>query len=244
MRNHEKKITLCLDLFYRGMSLRKIQEHLQAFYPHNASHMSVLRWVRKYSVVIGNYTDKLKLQIGEEIQVDEMEFKTKGKKTWFIDSIDPKTKFMVSSEFTKTREQVELKKVMQKAKIKTGNQIKIITTDGYLAYEKIVKGIGGYNNKLGKHNIRHNIVNASRGEGFNHPIERLHNNIRERTKIFRGFGSFESAKVIMKGYEVFHNFIRKHQAIKKYPYELAIPNLKLNSPNRWLDLIKLADKTI
>lgn len=31
MRNHEKKITLCMDLYYNGMSFRKIQEHLKAF---------------------------------------------------------------------------------------------------------------------------------------------------------------------------------------------------------------------
>ena len=33
MRNSPQKITLCLDLFYRGISTRKVQEHLQAFYP-------------------------------------------------------------------------------------------------------------------------------------------------------------------------------------------------------------------
>jgi len=73
MRNHEKKITLCLDLYFRGMSLRKIQEHLQAFYPKNSSHMTILRWVRKYSLMIGKFTKRLKLNVGSEIEVDEME---------------------------------------------------------------------------------------------------------------------------------------------------------------------------
>jgi len=48
MRNHPKKITCGLDLFYRGVSTRKVQEHFKAFYPHNADHTSVLRWIRKY----------------------------------------------------------------------------------------------------------------------------------------------------------------------------------------------------
>lgn len=34
MKNSPQKITLCLDLFYKGVSTRKIQQHLQAFYPH------------------------------------------------------------------------------------------------------------------------------------------------------------------------------------------------------------------
>jgi hypothetical protein len=43
----------------------------------------------------------------------------------------------------------------------------------------------------------------------------------------------------MKGYETYYNFIRKHQAIGKCPYELACPDLKLGL-NKWLDLIKLS----
>ena len=105
----------------------------------------------------------------------------------------------------------------------------------------IVKKNWGYNNKLGKYNIEHNVVNASKGEGFNIMIKRLHNNIRQRTKTFKGFhGCLESARAIMKGFEIYYNFITKHQAINKCPYELAIPNLKLNSENKWLDLIKLS----
>ena len=76
--------------------------------------------------------------------------------------------------------------------------------------------------------------------GFNHLIERLHNSIRERTKTMRGFhGSMFSASAIMKGYEIYYNFIRKHQGIDCCPYELATPNLELGE-NRWLDLIKMS----
>jgi hypothetical protein len=67
--------------------------------------------------------------------------------------------------------------------------------------------------------------------------------IRERTKTFRAFHGFiESANAIMKSYETFYNFIRKHQSIKKCPYELAIPELKLDSENKWMELIKMANE--
>ena len=42
----------------------------------------------------------------------------------------------------------------------------------------------------------------------------------------------------MKGYEIYYNFIRKHQALGKCPYELAT-DLKLGE-NRWLELIELS----
>jgi transposase-like protein len=248
MRNSPQKITLCLDLFFRGISTRKIQEHLQAFYPKNSSWVSIYSWVIKYPKEIGKFTDTLKLKVGQEVQIDEIEYhrrkhpkkKLGVDKNWFIDSIDTTTKFMVASGYEKSREKEKIKRILKNIKNKTENQVKIITTDGLTAYTNVVKKTFGYNNKEGKYNIKHNVVNASQGEGFNHPIERLHNSIRHRTKTFRGFhGSIDSAKAIMKGIEIYYNFITKHQAINCCPYELAIPELKLGV-NKWLDLIKIA----
>jgi len=111
MKNNPKKITLCLDLFYRGISTRKVQEHLQTFYPHNSSNVSIYKWIIKYSKVISNYTNKLKLSVGAEVQIDEVEYhrrkshkaKLGNEKNWFIDSICPKTKFLVASDYFKSR---------------------------------------------------------------------------------------------------------------------------------------------
>lgn len=240
MRNDPQKITLCLDLFFRGVSLRKVQEHLQAFMPHNSSHMSVLRWVNKYPKMISKYTDRLPLKTGYELQVDEMEYKTKGRQSWFVDVLDTETRYMVYSAYVRNRSIGDLKTALLKSKKRTGDQIKVVTTDGLTAYEKIVKHSFGYNNHTRNWNVTHKRVTASKGQGFNHKIERLHNSIRERTKVFRGFKSIESANNIMKGYEIFYNFIRKHQAIEKCPYELAIPTLKLETNNKWKELIQLS----
>lgn len=251
MRNSPTKITQSIDLFYRGVSTRKVQEHLGVFYPHNASNVSIYKWIVKYSKMISKFTNKLKANVGEEVQVDEVEFhrrKThKGKrgaeKNWFVDSIDPETKFLVASAYGRTRSSKEIKVVMNDIKDKTDKQIKIITTDGFNAYQQVVKSVFGYNLSLKRYNVFHNIVNASQGEGFNNPIERLHNNVRARTKVMRGFhGSIHSANAILKGFEVYYNFITKHQAIDCCPYELAMPEMKeqlSGVKNKWLGLIQL-----
>jgi len=67
----------------------------------------------------------------------------------------------------------------------------------------------------------------------------------KRGYFFRGFhGSINSANVIMKGWEIYYNFITKHQTINCCPYELAIPELKdkLNVNNKWPELIKLSNQ--
>ena len=248
MRNHPKKITCAIDLFYRGISTRKVQEHFKAFYPHNSSNVSIYKWIIKYAKVISNFTNGLKLSIGKEVQIDEVEYhrrkshkyKLGNERNWFIDSICPKTKFMVASEYVKFRGMKEVKQVIKNIKTKTGVQIKVITSDGWLAYPNAIRKIYGFSNKIHKVSVFHNRVNASKGEGFNYPIERLHNNLRARTKTFRGFhGSVESANSILKGFEIYYNFITKHQTINKCPYELAT-DLKLKSGNKWLELIGLS----
>jgi len=239
MRNTPQKITLSIDLFYRGVSTRKVQEHLSAFYPSNCDHRTILRWIVKYSKMIHSFTNKLKVNCGKEIQIDEMEYKTKGKISWFIDSIDTKTRYMVSSEYFKTREQKQLIKVLKNAKRKTKSQIKIVTSDGYTAYPNAIRRTFGLKKKNRYFGVIHNKVTQLKNEGFNHKIERLHNNIRQRTKTFRGFKNLNSANAIMKGFEVYYNFIMIHQAINKCPYELAT-DIKLKSPNKWVELIALS----
>ena len=254
MRNSPNKITLCLDLFFRGVSTRKIQEHLAIFHPHNASHMSVYNWVVKYAKMISKFTNKLKVNVGVETQIDEIEFHRrqhhkKGMKgvdkNFFIDSICPETKFMISSEYAKTRNRRDIKAVVSRIRERTDNQIQMATTDGWNAYIKTIKSVFGYNSKLGRYNVFHNrVIVSEKEEVFNYPIERLHNSIKARTKTFRGFhGSINSANAIMKGWEIYYNFITKHQQIKCCPYELACPELAESLKdvrNRWLALIELS----
>ena len=251
MRNHPKKITCAIDLFYRGVSTRKVQEHFQAFYPHNSSNVSVYNWVIKYANMISKFTDNLQLQVGNEVQIDEIEYKRrlyhkKGKKgaeeDYFIDSIDTTTRCLTASNFLNQREIKDLKEVTSIIKERTGKQVKVVTTDGLQGYPRAIKRAWGYNLKEQRYNVYHNrVITGDEDETFNFPIERLHNTIRERTKTMRDFhGCIESAQAIMKGFEIFYNFIRKHQGIDCCPYELACPDLELKSNNRWLGLIELS----
>src|SRR3989344_4917389 len=249
MRNVPNKITLCLDLFFRGVSTRKVQEHLQAFYPYNSNNSTIYRWIVRYSNIISNYTSKIKVNSGYEIEVDEVEYKRRKyynkvgvEQNWFIDSIDTKTRYMLSSEYFKSRGTKEITKVIKDIENKTNNNITTIATDGLNAYPKVFKKLYGYNKKLKRLNINHKKVISSKTNIFNYKIERMHNSIRQLTQNFRGFhGSLESAKSIMKGYEVYYNFIRKYQALNCCPYELAT-KLKLSSNNKWIELIELAKK--
>ena len=109
----------------------------------------------------------------------------------------------------KSRGMEEIKLVIKN--IRTKIDVKVITSDGWLTYSDATKKVYGFSNKTHNVPVSHNVVTVSKGEGFNIMIEKSHNSFRERAKTFRGFhGSVESAETIMKGYEIFYNFIREH----------------------------------
>lgn len=241
MKNHEDKITACMNMYYAGMSLRKIQEHLQMFAPKNSHYSTIYRWIVKYANMISTLTDNLRVKSGQELMSDEMEYHRLREQNWFVDVMDTETRFVVASDYMKSRTIENLTRVLKRGKVATGEQIKIVTTDGLQDYERVLKKSFGLKTHWNhKSPIIHNVVIASE-RGFNHKIERLHNTIRDRTKIMRGFhGSLESARSIMKGMEIYYNFVRKHQGIEgKTPSEEAIPELTL-STNKWLSLIKMS----
>ena len=43
-----KLICACIDLYFKGVSLRKVSDHVKQFYGVKVSDVSVLRWVRRF----------------------------------------------------------------------------------------------------------------------------------------------------------------------------------------------------
>lgn len=235
MRNNADKITASLDLYFNGLSLRKLQRFLGVHYPHNASHMTILRWIRRYSEQIGNYTDNLKVNNSNCITFDEVEYKTKGVRSFFFGVMDLDSRFILSSDYITDRDLGTLITPLRKAKRRSLNTTYNFYTDGLVVYRKALKRVYKYKHHSNKFN--HRIIRSADKE-FNWKIERFNNTLRERTKTMRHFNSLQSAKLIMKGFEIHYNYCRFHTGINAYPYE-KVTDLKLGN-NKWLDLIRMS----
>jgi len=251
MRNKDLIITQTMDMYYSGMSFRKIAQHLQRFFPKGISHSTIYRWIIKYVPIMENFTDEQKIKASWQIQSDEVEFKrrasnkSKGiKNEFFIDVIDMDSRYIVSSLYSADRKTNTLNKVLGKAKQKTGEQVKVISTDGLNAYPRVIKKTFGM--KMNKRHkiastskVIHQVIKSDSGK-FNYKIERFHNTLRERTKIMRGFhGCITSAQTLMKGYEIYYNWIRNNLALEgQTPSQIAVPNVQIENKNGWLELIQ------
>jgi transposase-like protein len=236
MKHKEGIITTAIDLYFKNVSLRKIKSHLKQVHEVEVSHVTILNWVRKYSVIIKKFTDKMKINGSDTVMADEMMVNIKGDWTWFWSVMDKRTKFITSTHLSEARNLSDAIKLFKDTKKRMKNKPKNIVTDGLNAYIKAIR----------KNFWRHPQSKHIRLIRFwdkvnNNPIERYHGTIRERTKVMRGFKEMNSANTILHGFINYYNFIRPHCALNGLtPAQVSGINLPLNGGNRWLELIKLA----
>jgi putative transposase len=73
------------------------------------------------------------------------------------------------------------------------------------------------------------------GDHNNNKMERMNGEIRDREKTMRGLKKVDTP--ILKGYQIFHNYIREHQALgKKTPAQKC--GIEIQGENKWLTLIQ------
>ena len=186
--------------------------------------------------------DSLNPELSEVWSLDEMVLQVKNtKKTgkgfhdWLWSIIDPKTRFLIATEVSKKREIADAKKIIASGKKLVTQNPNYILTDCLNSYQKAIRD--EFQNRVA------HIKTKSLKEGFvNRPIERYHNEIREKLKARRGLGNDESAQSFAELLKINHNFVKPHQGLNnKTPAQVAGIDLNLGD-DKYMDLIKLSGK--
>ncbi len=117
-----------------------------------------------------------------------------------------------------------------------GKRPETLRTDGLPVYR------GAFNKEfyiLAKSQSQHINVIKLTGHGNtanNNKMERINGEIRDREKTMRGLKTKETA--ILKGMQVYHNYIRPHEELEgKTPAEAC--GIELKGENKWITLIQL-----
>ncbi|MEM2912409.1 MAG: IS6 family transposase [Candidatus Bathyarchaeia archaeon] len=239
MKNNPKIITLVMDLYFKGISYRKIVDHLKQFYGLKISHVALIKWIRKYVQLMKAYVDSFTPQTSGIWHTDEMTISLKENKQmdWLWNLMDNDTRFLLASQLSQKREIEDAREVFAEAKALAKTMPSFVVTDGLRAYQD------AFNKEfftLRNPRTMHVRLAGLRKENNNNIIERLHGTIRERVKVVRGLDNEDSAQTIIDGHRIYYNFIRPHMALNgKTPAEVAGINLDLGI-NRWLSLIRKA----
>jgi len=233
MKNRAEIITLALDLYFKGISLRKITDHLKQFHSVEISHVAILKWIRKYVGIMKKYLDQLPPQVSEVWHTDEMKVSIRGEWRWLWNLMDHETRFLLASEVSKRRKIADARRIFAKGKAVAQDVPSFMVTDGLQAYTKAFKK-EFYT--LKKPRVQHIRKPRFVDPANNNMVERLNSTIREREKVMRSLKNNNSE--IVDGFRIYYNFIRPHMALDgKTPAEVAGIKLKLGK-NKWKSLIE------
>jgi len=238
IKANPKIVTLSMDLYYKGLSLRDISDTIYQFYDLKISHETIRNWIMKFTIAINDYVNSLKPKVSDVWHVDEQMVKIKGKWLWSWNILDEQTRFLLANAITKNREIHDARQVFQKAKGIVDTKPEFLVTDGLFSYEKAIKKEFKTDEKrFGS--VKHVRLKSIRdARTHNNLIERFHNTFRERDKVMRGFKSDYTARQLIEGFKNYYNFIRPHTSLNGLtPSQVANLDLQLDR-NKWLSLLR------
>ncbi|MEK6818711.1 MAG: DDE-type integrase/transposase/recombinase, partial [Nanoarchaeota archaeon] len=199
-------------------------------------HMTILDWVRRFTLKVSKFVEKLGYNMENSFYADETLIDCEGRNDRFWCCLDWDTRMITGTHYSLSANPSQAMKFLNKA-ISKGKP-KFIQTDGGVFYPKAFKKMF-YSNKIGGLTIEHKIQNYQKTRIHNYKIETVFMKIKDRVDDFRGLKALWSAPIMMMAITIQHNFIEAHTTIEDVPCEKAGANLPLGE-NRWLDLIKLS----
>ncbi len=236
MRNNENIITMSIDMYISNLSSRKMRNQLSRHLNTKISHMSILDWIRRYTLKVSKFVDKLRYNMGNSFYADETLIDCNGRDDRFWCCIDWDTRLITGVHYSLSGNPIEAQKFLFKS-IQKGKP-KFIQTDGGVFYPRAFRKLF-YSNKIGSLTVEHKIQNASVTKIHNYRIETVFMKIKDRVDNFRGLKALWSAPILMNALIIQHNFIEAHTTLDEVPCNRAGQKLNLGD-NRWLGLIKLA----
>jgi len=231
MKHTSLAVLVSLDLFFKGLSLTKIADHLHQFHDTDVSDTTVYRWIRKYVILMSRRMEDFKPQLSRRWHTDETLLKVNGNKEYMWNTLDSKTRFLIATQVTERRNGEEARRIVRESMERTERSPGQWITDGLPSYKQARNEF----DRKGK--TAHISGKGFEGKMNNNKIERFHATVKERTKVMRGFRSNQNAALFAKGYALYYNHVRPHRSLKgKTPAEAAGMK-KPDSRNRWLGLL-------
>lgn len=222
-------IAISLDLYYGGLSLRQIKNHLAQFYSTKVSHTTIYYWIAKYTERITKFVENFPPQNIGTLNADETGMYFRKNLNWLWLMQDKDTKLIVGNLLTKHKFVDENVNVFKKSKKFLGRDPKLITTDSFRGYPMLAEQ--NFPTSTHKHYA------GFKSRFHNNTIERTNGEVKSRYKRMRGFKSIKTGNRTMNGWRFYFNFIKPHLSIDgKTPAEEAGIGINLQG-NKWIDII-------
>jgi transposase-like protein len=227
-------VTSALQLYFTGESLRNTQKFL-ALQGVQVSHQTIWNWIQKYVGLMGRYLDQIQPNLSPTWRADELYVKVKGDMKYLFSMMDDQTRFLIAQEVADSKDRHDARGLFHRSAEIAGKSPNLLITDGLASYHLAWKS--EYMTNHGHGGPIHVKEIRLAGKIHNNKMERLNGEVRDREKTFRGLKSVDSP--ILKGYQIFHNYIRPHEGLGgETPADRC--GIQVEGSNKWLTIIQNA----
>lgn len=235
MKHKIETIVTALDLYYRGLSLRQIANHLESIQKTKITHATVQNWIRKYVSLVTRYLENKTVNNSDKWHADETIIPVSGRSLRLWALLDSDTRFILAYHISRKQTKENAGALLKKGKKKTKNSPSEIVTDGLSAYPASIKTEIA---QISDEPIIH--LYSSLEKAYNNKMERVMGTIKSRTKPMLGLYDDHTADFFSDGFFIYYNYIRNHMALNDRTPAMAIGIMK--NKMTWLDLIDLSEK--
>ena len=237
MKNDKNIVVAALNFYYDGLSLRKAQRNLEQIFGEKVSQVTILNWIKKYSLLVKEYVTTQVPQLSGLWHEDETMLGCEGRNIWFWEMIDEDTRFMVASHISNTRTFEDTVSIFKKGVEQSKIRPRAVFVDGSHVYKAAFNKVFYTMRKDTRVELVQRV--GIRARETNNLVERLHCTLKDRTRCMRGLHSYDSTKLLLEGWSVHYNCVRPHQTLGgKTPAQAA----RMDVPNNWKGLIDQATK--
>jgi transposase-like protein len=234
MKHNPQAVTTAMQLYFSGESLRNTQKSLRLL-GVQVCHRTVYNWIQKYIGLMSEYLDKITPQVSDTWRADEIFLKVHGNMKYLYALIDDETRFWIARQVADTKFTADISPLFRDGKRLAEKAPRTVITDGAFNFESAYRAAFWFERKhQAIDHVRH--VRMS-GDQNNNKMERFNGEIRDREKVMRSLKKEDTP--ILKGYQIFHNYIRPHMALEgATPAEKA--GITVKGKDKWLTIIQNA----
>jgi putative transposase len=216
MKTATVQIAVALFAYYEGVSLDRVREELSKIYDIYFSDSTIHHWIERFSKKAVEYARAYTPSVGDVWIADETELTAKigGGEVWAWDIMDSDTKLLLASHITETRLGTETRRLMEEACEWAGKTPKVVLTSKMSAYFAVIKPPLG----MDKIDVQSLPLPDVMGSNL---IECSDHTLSIRTQVMRGIKKLESARLLIQGWRVYYNFLRRSSKYSITPAEKA-----------------------
>jgi hypothetical protein len=148
--------------------------------------------------------------------------------------MDDQTRFWIAMQVSDSKYTQDVQPMFKEAKELAGKKPDMLISDGARNFHEAY--LKEYWSKVAPRTSHVQHIHLA-GDMNNNKMERMNGEIRDREKVIRGLKKQDT--VVLKGYQLYHNYFRPHAGLNgRTPAEAA--NIKIEGRNKWITIIQNA----